>query len=111
MASDDDVHRPEVHGLVQDAGYRAARVDAARIDWRQPSAKLPSPHSATGLESPWVAAAGLQVQPLGGDRLGDALRLVHVAMTRADRQRPQARPPRSKASALEPLRAVVAISQ
>jgi hypothetical protein len=57
-----------------------------RIDWRHPGVKLLTLHSAKGLEFPTVLVAGLQVMPMRGEPLADALRLLYVAMTRATGQ-------------------------
>lgn len=54
-----------------------------RFDWRQPSVKLLTMHSAKGLEFPLVFVAGLQALPMKDESLEDAARLVYVAMTRA----------------------------
>jgi superfamily I DNA/RNA helicase len=57
-----------------------------RFDWRRPSVKLLTLHSAKGLEFPLVFVAGLQALPMAGETLDDALRLLYVAMTRATRE-------------------------
>ena len=57
-----------------------------RIDWQHPGVKLLTLHSAKGLEFPTVLVAGLQVMPMRGEPLADALRLLYVAMTRATGQ-------------------------
>ena len=54
-----------------------------RFDWRQPSVKLLTIHSAKGLEFRHVFVAGLQAMPLRDEALDEALRLLYVAMTRA----------------------------
>ncbi len=54
-----------------------------RIDWQQPGIKLLTLHSAKGLEFAHVLLAGLQVMPMVGEPLPDALRLLYVGMTRA----------------------------
>ncbi|MFO1219997.1 MAG: 3'-5' exonuclease [Burkholderiaceae bacterium] len=54
-----------------------------RFDWRRPSVKLVTMHSAKGLEFPRVFVAGLQALPMGDEALDDAARLLYVAMTRA----------------------------
>jgi hypothetical protein len=54
-----------------------------RFDWRQPSVKLLTMHSAKGLEFPLVFVAGLQALPMRDEGLDDAARLLYVAMTRA----------------------------
>ena len=54
-----------------------------RFDWRRPSIKLLTMHSAKGLEFPRVFVAGLQSLPMQGESLDDAARLLYVAMTRA----------------------------
>ncbi len=56
------------------------------FDWRRPSVKLLTLHSAKGLEFPLVFVAGLQALPMAGETLDDALRLLYVAMTRATRE-------------------------
>jgi hypothetical protein len=58
-------------------------ADFHRFDWPAPSVKLMTLHAAKGLEFPWVAVAGLQALPLGGDSEDEALRLLYVAMTRS----------------------------
>lgn len=57
-----------------------------RIDWHDPGVKLLTVHSAKGLEFPTVLVAGLQVMPMRGEPLADALRLLYVAMTRSTGQ-------------------------
>jgi superfamily I DNA/RNA helicase len=54
-----------------------------RFDWRRPSVKLLTMHSAKGLEFPLVFVAGLQALPMKDESLEDAARLLYVAMTRA----------------------------
>ena len=54
-----------------------------RIDWHRPGVKLLTLHSAKGLEFASVLVAGLQVMPMTGESLADAVRLLYVAMTRA----------------------------
>ena len=54
-----------------------------RFDWRRPSVKLVTLHSAKGLEFPLVFVAGLQALPMRDETLEDAARLLYVAMTRA----------------------------
>jgi hypothetical protein len=54
-----------------------------RFDWRQPSIKMMTMHSAKGLEFPLVFVAGLQALPMKNESLEDAARLLYVAMTRA----------------------------
>jgi superfamily I DNA/RNA helicase len=54
-----------------------------RFDWRQPSVRLLTMHSAKGLEFPLVFVAGLQSLPMRDESLEDAARLLYVAMTRA----------------------------
>jgi hypothetical protein len=54
-----------------------------RFDWRRPSIKLLTMHSAKGLEFPLVFVAGLQALPMRNESLEDAARLLYVAMTRA----------------------------
>ena len=54
-----------------------------RFDWRLPSVKLLTLHSAKGLEFAWVGVAGLHLLPLRDESLEDAVRLLYVAMTRA----------------------------
>jgi hypothetical protein len=54
-----------------------------RFDWRLPSVKLVTLHSAKGLEFPRVFVVGLQAMPMKGETLEDAARLLYVAMTRA----------------------------
>ena len=57
-----------------------------RFDWRRPSVKLLTMHSAKGLEFGLVFVAGLQALPLRDETVEDAVRLLYVAMTRATRQ-------------------------
>ncbi|MFO1269435.1 MAG: 3'-5' exonuclease, partial [Rubrivivax sp.] len=57
--------------------------DFRRFDWRQPSVKLLTMHSAKGLEFPLVFVAGLQAMPMRGQPPEDEARLLYVAMTRA----------------------------
>lgn len=52
-----------------------------RFDWRRPSVKLLTMHSAKGLEFPLVFVAGLQALPMGGESLEDAARLVYGTHT------------------------------
>jgi superfamily I DNA/RNA helicase len=54
-----------------------------RFDWRRPSVKLVTMHSAKGLEFPLVFVAGLQALPMRDEAIDDAARLLYVAMTRA----------------------------
>jgi hypothetical protein len=54
-----------------------------RFDWRWPSVKLLTMHSAKGLEFPLVLVAGLQALPMKSESAEDAARLLYVAMTRA----------------------------
>lgn len=60
-----------------------ASTPIGRFDWRQPSVKLLTLHSAKGLEFPHVVVAGLQSLPMGNETEMDAVRLLYVAMTRA----------------------------
>jgi superfamily I DNA/RNA helicase len=53
------------------------------FDWRNPSVKLLTMHSAKGLEFPLVFVAGLQALPMRDESMEDAARLLYVAMTRA----------------------------
>ena len=57
-----------------------------RFDWRRPSVKLLTMHSAKGLEFGLVVVAGLQALPLRDEAVEDAVRLLYVAMTRATRE-------------------------
>jgi len=57
-----------------------------RFDWRRPSVKLLTMHSAKGLEFGLVCVAGLQALPMRDETLEDAVRLLYVAMTRATRE-------------------------
>ena len=57
-----------------------------RFDWRRPSVKLLTMHSAKGLEFGLVCVAGLQALPMREETLEDAVRLLYVAMTRATRE-------------------------
>ncbi len=57
-----------------------------RFDWRQPSVRLLTMHSAKGLEFGLVCVAGLQALPMRDETLEDAVRLLYVAMTRATRE-------------------------
>jgi len=54
-----------------------------RFDWKRPSVKLVTMHSAKGLEFPLVFVAGLQALPMRNEALDDEARLLYVAMTRA----------------------------
>ena len=54
-----------------------------RFDWRHPSVRLLTMHSAKGLEFPLVFVAGLQALPMRDETMEDAARLLYVAMTRA----------------------------
>jgi len=54
-----------------------------RFDWKRPSVKLLTLHSAKGLEFAQVFVAGLQALPWRGETLPEAQRLLYVAMTRA----------------------------
>jgi hypothetical protein len=54
-----------------------------RFDWRRPSIKLLTMHSAKGLEFPLVLVAALQALPMKGESVEDAARLLYVSMTRA----------------------------
>jgi hypothetical protein len=54
-----------------------------RFDWRRPSVKLLTLHSAKGLEFGHVFLAGLQALPWRDETPEEALRLVYVAMTRS----------------------------
>jgi len=61
---------------MRDAAFR-------RFDWRRPSVKILTMHSAKGLEFERVFVGGLQALPMGGAPLLEELRLLYVAMTRA----------------------------
>lgn len=54
-----------------------------RFDWRRPSVKLLTMHSAKGLEFSKVFVPGLQALPMRDESLDEAVRLLYVAMTRA----------------------------
>ncbi len=54
-----------------------------RFDWKRPSVKLLTMHSAKGLEFPHVLVAGLQALPMKTESPDEAIRLLYVAMTRA----------------------------
>lgn len=54
-----------------------------RFDWRRPSVKLLTMHSAKGLEFPLVIVAGLQALPMRDESVEDAAQLLYVSMTRA----------------------------
>jgi hypothetical protein len=56
------------------------------FDWRRPSIKLLTLHSAKGLEFALVCVAGLQAMPLRAETPAEAMRLLYVAMTRATAQ-------------------------
>lgn len=58
----------------------------SRFDWKKPSVKLLTMHSAKGLEFPFVFVAGLQALPVKNEPIDDELRLLYVAMTRATRE-------------------------
>jgi len=64
---------------VQSMGAREHR----HFDWRRPSIKLLTLHSAKGLEFRLVLVAGLQALPMKAESLESAARLLYVAMTRA----------------------------
>jgi hypothetical protein len=57
-----------------------------RFDWRVPSVKLITLHSAKGLEFASVVVAGLQALPYLQEPIDDELRLLYVGMTRATRE-------------------------
>jgi superfamily I DNA/RNA helicase len=64
--------------------YQSMNAQAfRRFDWRRPSVKLLTMHSAKGLEFPLVLVAGLHTLPMKGESAGDAARLLYVSMTRA----------------------------
>lgn len=70
----------ERHGLA----YQSMNAQSfRRFDWRRPSIKLLTMHSAKGLEFPLVLVAGLQALPMKGESVEDAARLLYVSMTRA----------------------------
>ncbi len=72
---------------MQVAQGQAMNLEAfRRFDWRRPSVKLLTLHSAKGLEFPLVFVAGLQSLPMVDEPLEDAVRLLYVAMTRATRE-------------------------
>lgn len=54
-----------------------------RFDWRLQRVRLLTLHSAKGLEFSLCCIAGLQVLPMHGETVDDALRLLYVGMTRA----------------------------
>ncbi|MDO9005038.1 MAG: 3'-5' exonuclease [Aquabacterium sp.] len=56
-----------------------------RFDWRRPSVKLVTLHSAKGLEFTSVFILALQTLPYKGEALDDEVRLLYVGMTRANR--------------------------
>jgi hypothetical protein len=56
------------------------------FDWRQPSIKLVTMHSAKGLEFSRVFVAGLQALPWKDESIDEAVRLLYVAMTRSTRE-------------------------
>ena len=56
-----------------------------RFDWRRPSVKLVTLHSAKGLEFTSVFIMALQTLPYKGESLDDEVRLLYVGMTRATR--------------------------
>jgi Nuclease-related domain/AAA domain/UvrD-like helicase C-terminal domain len=53
------------------------------FDWKHPSIKLLTMHSAKGLEFRLVVVAGVQALPMKGEGTDTAARLLYVAMTRA----------------------------
>jgi len=64
--------------------YQSMNAQAfRRFDWRRPSVKLLTMHSAKGLEFPLVLVAGLQALPMKDESVEDAARLLYVSMTRA----------------------------
>jgi hypothetical protein len=87
-----------------------------RFDWRQPSIRLLTMHSAKGLEFPLVFVSGLQALPMKDESLEDAARLLYVAMTRATHELvlaahgPSAIVARVKASLADVARRFVAAS-
>ncbi|MEX8501339.1 3'-5' exonuclease [Leptothrix ochracea] len=64
---------------VQSMGSQAFR----RFDWKTPSVKLVTLHSAKGLEFSHVYVAGLHAMPYGNEDLEEEVRLLYVGMTRA----------------------------
>jgi hypothetical protein len=67
---------------LQSMGRQAFR----HFDWREPSAKLLTMHSAKGLEFPLVFVVGLHCLPFADESVVEATRLLYVAMTRATQQ-------------------------
>jgi hypothetical protein len=53
------------------------------FDWKQPSIKLLTLHSAKGLEFPLVFVIGLDAMPHMNEPMDEELRLLYVGMTRA----------------------------
>ena len=54
-----------------------------RFDWRRPSVRLVTLHSAKGLEFSHVFVIGLQAMPYKGESIEEEVRLLYVGMTRA----------------------------
>ena len=75
----------QLHNVAAQPSYAPLILKYAQkmLDWRLPSVKLLTLHSAKGLEFAWVGVAGLHLLPLRDERLEDAVRLLYVAMTRA----------------------------
>ena len=63
-----------------------AGSDFRRFDWRQPTVKLLTLHSAKGLEFPLVCIAGLDAMPWRDEPMDEEARLLYVGMTRATQQ-------------------------
>jgi superfamily I DNA/RNA helicase len=57
-----------------------------RFDWQLQRVRLLTLHSAKGLEFSLCCIVGLQVLPMHGETVDDALRLLYVGMTRATRE-------------------------
>jgi hypothetical protein len=64
--------------------YQSMNADGfRRFDWRKPSVRLVTLHSAKGLEFSHVFVAGVQAMPHKGENLEEEVRLLYVGMTRA----------------------------
>ena len=77
--------KPIEHALARhQLTFQSMGAQAYRhFDWKLPSVKLLTMHSAKGLEFRLVFVAGLQALPMKGEAPDAAARLLYVAMTRA----------------------------
>lgn len=76
---------PVAHALHQRgvAIQSMAGYDFRRFDWRKPTVKLLTLHSAKGLEFPLVCIVGLDAMPFHDEPMDEEARLLYVGMTRA----------------------------